>query len=369
MYAMGLKEMLEAHGHNVAVYAMRYPENDPSEWSGYWPSEMTTVKALSRPFGMKEVRESFGRLLDVFKPEIVHLNNIHTQLSPVVAEIAHSRGIKVVWTLHDYKLLCPRYDCLRRGVELCEECFGSKWPVLRYRCMKNSLPASVIAFGEAVKWNRDCLEECADAFICPSGFIRDKMVQGGFSAEKCHCLCNFIDVEKCRLESYYDRRDYCCFVGRLSAEKGVKTLVEAATSRGNKLMVVGDGPMRAELESVAGANVEFVGRKNWAEVKEILQKAKFMVIPSEWYENNPLSVIESLCLGTPVLGARIGGIPELIGEGCGQTFEPGNRENLAESMDKMFAASFDYGAIAASALSRFDGETYYRNLVQLYREI
>ena len=131
--------------------------------------------------------------------------------------------------------------------------------------------------------------------------MADKMVQGGFSKAKMKTLCNFIDVAKCAKESY-EKGDYYCFIGRLSHEKGVKTLIKAAKQLPYKLVVIGGGPLMDELKAIASDNTEFVGFKQWDEIKELVGKARFSVIPSEWYENNPLSVIEAQCLGTPEIG-------------------------------------------------------------------
>ena len=354
----------------MAVFAMDYPENIDTLWRKYFPRNMSRLMALTRPFGSHEVRRKFNKLLDDFRPEVVHLNNIHTQLSPVIAELAHRRGIRVVWTLHDYKLLCPRYDCLRDGKTVCELCFGGdKTPCRTYRCMKGSRLASEIGYREAVMWSRPRLEECTDLFICPSRFMAEKMAQGGFRKDKLRVLCNFIDVEKCRKDDYA-KDDYYCYVGRLSHEKGVGTLVEAAARLSYKLKVIGGGPLLEQLkiknEQLKG-NVEFLGFKQWEEIKEIAGRARFTVIPSEWYENNPLSVIEAECIGTPVLGARIGGIPELIVEGAsGMTFESGNAEDLTEKIKAMFAAKFDYKAIVDVAMKRYNAENYYDEIMKCY---
>ena len=370
IYMLNLEHLLRAHGHEVAVFAMDYPENIDTLWRKYFPRNMSRLMALTRPFGSHEVRRKFNKLLDDFRPEVVHLNNIHTQLSPVIAELAHRRGIRVVWTLHDYKLLCPRYDCLRDGKTVCELCFGGdKTPCRTYRCMKGSRLASEIGYREAVMWSRPRLEECTDLFICPSRFMAEKMAQGGFRKDKLRVLCNFIDVEKCRKDDYA-KDDYYCYVGRLSHEKGVGTLVEAAARLSYKLKVIGGGPLLEQLkiknEQLKG-NVEFLGFKQWEEIKEIAGRARFTVIPSEWYEHNPLSVIEAECIGTPVLGARIGGIPELIVEGAsGMTFESGNAEDLTEKIKAMFAAKFDYKAIVDVAMKRYNAENYYDEIMKCY---
>lgn len=202
IYMLNLEKLLKAHGHEVAVFAMDYPENLDTPWKKYFPKNMSKLMAFTRPFGSHEVKSTFKKLLDDFKPDVVHLNNVHTQLSPVMAELAHQRGIKVVWTLHDYKLLCPRYDCLKNGNTICETCFNDdKKACLDNKCMKGSKLASFIGFKEAIVWNRERLEASTDVFICPSQFMADKMVQGGFSKSKMQTLCNFIDVEKCKFSS------------------------------------------------------------------------------------------------------------------------------------------------------------------------
>lgn len=377
IYMLNLEKLLKAHGHQVAVFAMDYPENLDTPWKKYFPKNMSKLMAFTRPFGAHEVKSTFKKLLDDFKPDVVHLNNVHTQLSPVMAELAHQRGIKVVWTLHDYKLLCPRYDCLKNGNTICETCFnGDKKACLDNKCMKGSKLASFIGYKEAVVWNRERLEACTDVFICPSQFMADKMVQGGFSKSKMQTLCNFIDVEKCKFSStdgtdYTDdvellpkKEDYYCFIGRLSHEKGAKTLIEAANQLPYKLVIIGGGPLMEELKSVAHTNIKFVGFKQWDDIKQLVGKARFSVIPSEWYENNPLSVIEAQCLGTPVLGANIGGIPELTD----YTFSSGNIADLRLKIEKMWNSKLDYQQIASDAQHRYDAETYYDKLINIYKQ-
>lgn len=370
---INLEELLKQKGHEVAVFSMQHPENLETPWSKYFPSEVKfapglgIIEALRRPFGTREVRTKFTRLLDEFQPDILHLNNIHTQLSPVIAEIAHRRGVKVVWTLHDYKLLCPRYDCLRNGLQICEECFSDKRKVRKHKCMKNSALASFLAYKEAMKWTRMRLEAVTDAFICPSRFMADKMVQGNFDKQKINTLCNFIDIAKTRKDDY-DKENYYCYIGRLSPEKGIGTLIEAAKRLPYPLKIIGGGSLEETLRAAAaGSDIELLGYKHWPEIKEIVGKARFCVVPSEWYENNPLSVIESQCLGTPVLGSRIGGIPELIDEGkTGMLFESGNAKELKARIGQMFATPFEYRQIALDAQKRYSAERYYTELLKIY---
>jgi len=373
IYTLNLEQLLTQHGNEVAIFAMQHPETIPNEWDKYFPTEVKfsaglgAVESIRRPFGTKEVKKKFIALLNDFQPDIVHLNNIHSQLSPVIVQIAHERGVKTVWTIHDCKLLCPRYDCMHKG-NICELCFSDKKQVLKNRCMKNSFFASLIAYFEARKWTKEKLEKYTDIFICPSQFMANKMIQGGFDKNKVNFLCNFIDVEKTIRENY-DKENYYCYIGRLSHEKGVITLIEAAKQLPFHLKIVGGGPLLEELRQSTkkNENIQILGYKNWDDIKNIVGKARFLVIPSEMYENNPLTVIEAHCLGTPVLGANIGGIPELIKtEKTGMLFESRNKEDLKEKIEEMFSANFYYEQIATESQKRYSSEKYYHETIKVY---
>ena len=375
VYMINLEEMLKANGHEVAVFAMQHPQGLESPCSKYFPETVeygtTDVKQLrllvTRPLGTKEVKRKFNALLDDFQPDVVHFNNIHTQLSPVIAQIAYERGVKTVWTIHDMKMLCPAYLCLRTNGQICELCFGNKWHVVKYKCIKNSLFASFLAYAEAKKWTREQLEKYTGVFICPSQFMASKLIQAGVDKKKISVLCNFIDVEKTKRDNY-DKGKYYCYIGRLSHEKGIKTLVEAAMQLPFHLKVIGGGPLSEELQqSAKSKNIEFLGHKRWNEIKDIAGEARFTVTPSECYENNPLSVIESKCLGTPVLGANIGGIPELIEDGkTGMMFESRNMNELKNKIKQMFSANFDYAQIAEESQKRYSADSYYKEIMKIY---
>ena len=384
IYTMNLEKMLKEKGHEVAVYAMQYPENEKSEWSGYWPTNMTKLDAFTRPFGARQVVKGFTRLMDDFKPDVVHLNNIHTQLSPVIAKIAHEKGARVVWTLHDTKLVCPCYTCMRDG-KWCNECFTDKKAVIRHRCMPGGLPGAVIGYLEAQKWNKEVLQKYVDWFLPPSKFMMDTCVEGGYKPEKFRVLCNFIDVSKVKglkgEEVKGLKEDYYVYLGRVNEVKGVRTLCKAAAQLDKKLIVIGGGELLPELQEAYKdcKQIEFKGQMQWEEFMPILRGARFMVLPAEWSENNPLTVIESQSLGTPVLGARIGGIPELIEslsptlpqrEGVvpnGMTFTSGDVEDLKDKILKMFEHDFDYQAIAKDAIERYSSEAYYHKLMDFYK--
>ncbi len=375
--AMNLERLLRDNEHEVAFFAMQYPENFQSEFSKYFASQVEfsggaayKLKAAMRTLGLGDIKKSFEKILQDFKPDVVHLQNIHSYISPVVAKLAKRHGCKVVWTLHDYKLLCPSYSCLRNN-EPCELCYTDKSQVLRTRCMKGSLAASALAYVEAKLWNKSSLEKYTDTFICPSAFMALKMSNGGFSAEKLNVVCNFVDPTK--LEQFgkaptNDRHNYYCYIGRLSQEKGVATLLEAASQLPYELKIAGDGPLFNELRDKYAncPNVKFLGRLNHQEVSQLLINAKASVIPSEWYENNPLGVIESLCAGTPVIGARNGGIPELINDNNGIAFTAKNVEQLKESISFAMTKDWDYNKIKSEAIDKFSPQTALAKLLKIY---
>jgi len=374
VYTLHLESLLKSKGHKVAVFAIQHPKNQNNTFQSYFPSEVSyspgdgknLLKTVLRPLGAKEVKKKFKALLKDFKPDVVHLNNIHTHLSPVLAEIAHKKKIRVVWTLHDYKLLCPRYDCLRNGVA-CSLCFSNKINVIKNKCMKNSFPASVLAYLEAMKWNKKKLEKFTDAFICPSEFMKSQMLAGGFKKEKLMTLHNFIFFQKNAITNC-EKDDYYCYVGRISGEKGIETMLQAAQQTPYLLKIAGKGPLFDDLQSrYASDKIEFLGYLIRREVKPFIEKARFSVIPSECYENNPLSGIESLCSGTPVLGANIGGIPELIVDfRNGLLFESGNKEDLKDKIEAMYGATFDYTDIARQAQQDYSSDEYYAALMNIY---
>ena len=380
IYTLNVGRMLAEAGHTVHYFAMNYPENLPSPDSGLWASEVSfaapgvreKLRAAARIFGGAGVRESFLRALDTWQPDVVHLNNIHSYLSPVVAALASKRGIRVVWTLHDYKLLCPAYT-FRCGSEACERCLHGYGGVLRRRCMKQSLAASLLAWGEAQWWSRKRLAQWTDAFICPSTFMAEKMKQGGFPADKLHVLPNFMGQERAELirrapQTVVEPTAYA-YIGRLSTEKGVESLLQAASALPFTLYVAGSGPQAAEWKArFASERIHFLGNLASGEVIHLLKRVRFTVMPSACYENCPLSVIESLSAGTPVLGRKTGGIPELLNASPESLLFSTDTE-LPAAIRQMFTCPLSASArqsLSATSLHRFSAEAYLEQLTQLY---
>lgn len=372
---INLRKILEDNGHEVAVFSMQYPQNIPSGYDKYYPKQVdfsggvkAKLNAAARIFGIGEVKKQFVKLLKDFAPDVVHLHNIHSYISPVVAKLAKKHGCKVVWTLHDYKLACPSYACLYNG-KPCELCLTNKMGVLKTRCMKGSLVASLLAYLEARYWNLKKLVKYTDTFICPSEFMGQMMLKAGVPQEKIVVENNPILERKEVSDQKENISDYYCYVGRLSAEKGVETLLKAASELPYKLKVAGGGPLEEEFrKKYKFENIEFLGQISREKVVNLLLSARFSVVPSEWYENNPGSVIESLCMGTPVIGAKIGGIPELISAEDGLLYDAYDKDSLKQSilaMDKKFS-EYDRTLISQRANERYSSINYCKKIENIY---
>ncbi len=378
IYTIELEKLLASKGNDVALFSMHHPSNLTSKYESYFPSHIDfnrrslkgLISLLVRPFGASEVRGKFTQLLDDFRPDVVHLNNIHSQLSPVIAFICQKKKIPVVWTLHDYKLVCPAYLFLSNG-KPCEACLEKKWSVIRKRCIKNNLYASLVAYFEARHWNSSKLDDLTARFISPSKFLKDKMVQGGFNSDKITVLHNFVNAPG-QAEIQETNQSYYCYVGRLSSEKGIKTLLEAASALGvYNLKIIGTGPMEEEL--IAGnrmKHVEFMGHRTGVELRNLIAGSKFLVLPSEVYENNPLTILEALWMGVPVLGSNMGGIPELIMPGLnGLLFEAGNVQDMRSKIENLWQNNNQFlrNEISHDAQLNYSSERYYEKLSDIYK--
>ena len=379
IYTMELEKLLIKNGHEVAIFTQQHPKNKKSKYSRYWPSgidysqvSFSNIKEqICRPIKSNQVADNFARLIRDFKPEIVHLNNIHSQISPIIAQIAYENNIPIIWTLHDYKLLCPSYSLLRNDA-ICELCMVHKYNVIKYRCVKNII-GSTIAYIEAKKWNRTVIEKYISKFIAPSNFLKGKMVQGGFISNNIIVQNNFISDNKI-IKKPISKDKYYLYFGRFSNEKGLSILLNAASQLPYHLKLVGDGPLFNELRAIYNpcSNIEFIGFKKWDDLKIIIQKAQFSVIPSICYENNPFSIIESYALGTPVIGANIGGIPELIIEKeTGYTFQSGSVEDLKVYINK-FYIDHEQNNLGANTIkfanNCFKSSFYYNKILTIYEE-
>ncbi len=374
-------DVMKSHGHDIAVFASRHPDNIPSEFSGEFVEEENyfnaglahKIKAAFKIVYSFEALKKFGRVIDLFKPDLIHAHNIYAQLSTGILDAAKKRGVPTVLTAHDYKLVCPSYMMLDHG-KICEKCIGGHYyHCFTTGCHKENRAASAVYMAETYfnAWFKKY--DSVSKFICPSHFMMSK-IANRFPAERIVVLNNPVDVSTYIPSS--EDQGYYLYTGRLSKEKGVFTLIKAFQEMGLPLKIAGTGPLEGECRKLAeGVScIQVMGYKTGKELEELYQGAHACVVPSEWYENAPMSVIEPLAYGKPVIGARIGGIPELIREGqSGLLFEPFDSEDLkdkVQELNRLSPGEYSHLCQQARELSenQFSLERHYDGLLRIYQQ-
>ncbi len=330
-----------------------------------------------RFFHSREAAEKMEALVDEWRPDIAHLHNIYHQLSPSILAPLKRHGVPVVMTLHDYKLICPDYS-LHTPDGVCERCKGGRfYNAVLQSCVKGSRLSSAVCALEAYVHRATGVYKGIDTLIAPSRFMKQKLIEFGWDGDRIEYLPNFLDVDAC--EPAYAPEPYFVFAGRLERVKGVSALLEAVAgsdaARNVELRIAGDGPDLEALKAFAHAEgltrVRFLGRLSRYELQGLLRSAMFAVVPSEWYENAPMSVIEAYACGTPVIASHIGGLPELVREGeTGLLFQPGNADELRGQIELLLSRpdlAVEMGRAARSlAEERFGPRRHYEHLLQIY---
>ncbi len=386
-YVFELTRLLEEKGIEVIPFSMKDERNSDSSYSSYFVSNINLQGKLGikdkalLPFRVvysAEAKRKFSKLLDDVKPDIVHLHNIAHHISPSVIPVAKKKDISVIQTFHDFKILCPSYLFIKKG-ESCELCAnGNFLHSVINRCVKNSYSGSALLAFEMFIHRFSGIYNGVDRFVCPSRFMLEKIKSYGvIDDNKLVYIPNFVNVKNYKVSPEYD--NYYLYFGRLSEEKGVDVLLNAVDpSWKEKLVIVGDGIERETLEKIKRKrglnNVEFVGYKRGDELKKILSRAMFTVIPSRCYENSPLALFESFASGKPVIGSRIGGIPELINEGSdGLLFESQNPESLREKIGYFISNKdklIEFGREGRKKIeSDFNEKKHIGRIVGLYEKI
>ena len=391
VHALDLAEQLRSQGHEVRFFAMRHPENLDSADSRFWMPEIdframnenkslgNAVRVLTRAIYSFQARRALSRMLSEWRPDVAHIHNLHGHLTPSVVDVLKARGIPVVWTLHDYKLICPNTDLSSHG-ELCERCKGRRyWQCTLRKCKKNSRAASLVATLEAEAHRLLRLPARVDAFIAPSEFLRRTFVEFGWPADKIIHMPNFNSRPLAtNVTMPCERR--VLYSGQLVRHKGVMTLLDAlAQTPGIRLDIAGEGPLRGEIEarlasrSIDGADVELHGHVDAGTLEQLIDSARFVVVPSEWYENSPYAVIEAFARARPVVASRIGGLPEIVEDGVnGITFDAGSSEQLADASVRLLDDSELWLHLAEGALhtaSERSAADYGAALETLYSEV
>jgi len=348
-YAFELTKLLETHGHSVIPFAMRDEKRDmKSPYSDFFVENIDFVEALkisnfkmcikviTRTFYSRQSRKQIGNLIGETKPNIAHLHTIHHHISPSILYELKKYQIPIVWTIHDYALICPVTLFLSNG-KICESCLGKRFfMAIVKKCKYGSLAASVVASIETYVHHAMKILKMVDVLIAPSLFMKNKLIQHGVEENKITHIPHCIDTDL--FVPHFKSGDYIVFLGRLSKEKGVDTLLRAMKRISTlKLLVIGNGPSEKELKEEAHANnlanIIFTGYKQRHDIITLVRNAAFVVFPSECYENLPMSIMEAFALGKPVIASRIGAMSEMVDDGVnGILFEMGDPNDLAEKI-------------------------------------
>jgi glycosyltransferase involved in cell wall biosynthesis len=379
--------LFEEIGWRVAPFAMRHPNNIPTEWDTFFVDEIEFGReySLSEKISMAtkvvysfEAQRKLRLLMQRFQPDIAHLHCIYHHLSPSIIPVLSEAGIPVVMTAHDLKIACPAYKMLNNG-GICERCRnGNLLNVVRHRCVRNSVGASAIVSIESlVHRYLNTYKKNLNKVIVPSRFFIEKFVEWGWPREKFVYIPNYVNASQ--FTPSFTPGDYFLYVGRLAPEKGIETLMAAAAfTKGIKLKIAGTGPLETKLRMLQRelrADIDLVGHHSGKELHNLIRDARAVVLPSEWYENAPMSVLESFALGKPVIGADIGGIPEMVIDNeTGWRFASGDLLDLSRVLGQVATMTDErVSAIGENARrfveKRFNQADYIQAMLSLYREL
>lgn len=342
-----MKRLLEQRGHTVIDFAMADERNVPSPYSDYFvgnadyhgKNSLGRQLRLARNFVYSpEAKRKFERLVRDTRPDLVHLHMFHHQLSPSILDVIKKRRLPAVYTAHDLQLLCPNYK-MRQGGALCEACLnGRVFSCVRNRCVMDSFMKSALSAFENKLHRSRGIYDVLQYLILPSEFYRQKFLEAGCAPERLLHIPNFLNLPPLTDAARIKREPYILYAGRLSGEKGLRTLLRAAEGADISLHIAGTGRMEEEIKATLRKpgfdRVRLLGFLDESALTEEMRGASALAFPSEWYENGPYAAIEALRCGRPLIGSRIGGIPEMIREN-GLLTEPGDAEGLRAAMRAM----------------------------------
>jgi glycosyltransferase involved in cell wall biosynthesis len=356
--------LLEAYGHEVLLYSVH---ND--QVAGMNPMTLAGSTIWNR-LSYRALRS----LIRQERPQLAHFHNTLPLISPASYYAAKAEGVPVVQTLHNYRLLCPNALFFRDG-HVCEDCQGKfvPWPGVLHACYRGSRPASAaVAAMLTIHRGLRTWTEQVDVYIATTEFAREKFVQGGLPAEKLIVKPHFLHPAPDPGEV---QGDYALFVGRISPEKGVGTLLEAWKRLGARipLRIVGDGPLAEEVMDATKAlgRAEWLGRQPQERVLALMRKASVLVFPSTCYENFPVTILEAYAVGLPVIASDLGGMSSLVDHGrTGLHFRPGDPNDLVKKVEWTSANPTELAEMGRKARSEFEAkytaERNYEALKEIY---
>ena len=338
--------LLEKYGHQVFRFTI---SNDSIV-------DLNRIELVAKTFWNKAVASELDQIICRDRPDVMHVTNAFPLISPSAYKVAKDHGVGVVQSIHNYRMLCPKAQFVRNS-QVCEKCLGKRfaWPAIYHACYKeNRLATTVVAAMTAFHRARNSWTQLVDRFIAPTQFVKDKHVEGGFDARQIDVKPNFVFPDP---GSGSGDGNYVAFAGRLSAEKGVDTLLETwqHLSANVRLKIAGDGPLADRVKAAADADnrIEWLGRIEKKEMFDLLGQATCLIMPSVCYETFGLTIVEAFSKGTPVVVSRMGAMQELVqDERNGFLVEPGNAKQFAATIDQVF--SMDTAELRVAARQDFE---------------
>jgi glycosyltransferase involved in cell wall biosynthesis len=384
-YVFSLSRMLMNKGHQVVPFGMKHEDNIEEFNFEYFVENIdyntksfaNKIQYAAKILYSFEAKKKIRNLIEKSKPDIAHLHNIYHQLSPSILGELKEHSIPTVMTAHDLKLLCPNYKMYREG-NICEKCqYQRFYHAISGRCIKDSLTSSALGTLEMYLHRFLGLYSSLDKIILPSHFYKMKFIKFGFPADKLIHVPNFVDHKK-YFFSCAEKR-YFIYLGRLAQEKGLETLITAMEKvKDYDLYIIGDGAIKNELEikvaKSSDSNIRFLGFQSGSKLLTLISEAMFMVTPSEWYENCPISVLEVLSMGKPVIAANVGGLPELVEDKVnGLIFKMGDAEDLSEKILYLLNNPEERRKMGKKAREKieqcYNPALHYERIVALYQSL
>ncbi|MFM2074944.1 MAG: hypothetical protein RJB34_1249 [Pseudomonadota bacterium] len=365
------RTLLESRGHEVMAFSRH---SDQIRSQGVWGAIKGAAATPWNPWSASAIRQAVAH----FCPDVVHVHNTFPLISPSIFHALAGTGVARVLTLHNYRLLCPAAIPMRAG-KVCTDCIDrrSVMPALQHGCYRNSRLATVpLAMNVALHRRLGTWTKHVDAFIALSDFQRTRMVNGGLPEEKVFVKPNFYPGNP-SVVPWAQRKPYAVFAGRLTAEKGVATLVRAWRLWGSgapELRVLGDGALRTELGQMAeGLQIRFLGQVSELEAQRQIAEAQLLVLPSECFEGFPMVVREAFAFGTPVAVSNLGPLPSIVKHGqSGLVFEPGQAASLLLAVRAAWSTPERFAALANGARAEFEAHyteaSNYRTLMMIYQQ-
>lgn len=381
-YYFELAELMKSRGHEVAFFSMKNDKNIQTGCKEYFVDEIdlntgSKLKALDVIYSRANYKKMIEALED-FKPDIVHVNNFQRQLSASIIKAINKKNIPIVYTAHDMQAICPASAMLYKG-KICEDCINKNYSAcIKKSCIKDSKLKSFIGVLESKYYRTSNVYKKIDYIIAPSNFIKNQLLKGNLKYKKLEALHNFVIDSKRQPNNQND--GYAFYFGRLSIEKGILNLVKAMKQieKGN-LIIAGDGPERETIQKYIKENklenrIKLVGYLNQEAVKEHIRNSRFIVVPSIWFENCPYSVLETMEIGKPIIGSKVGGIPELVEDNInGFLYQYENVEELKDKLELLFTD--DELARQQSVNSRklyeekYSEDIYYNKILDIYEDL